>query len=1142
MSIFPIMKNIITALFISLIFLLNSAFADEIAKVDAIEGEVTYKLAAENDFKVVAKGQSLAEQDVIKTGRYGRAAILFGDGFLLRIAQNTTIQLKARKGDKAQEVSVESGKAYFFSREPKEFPLIATPAVTTAIRGTEFVVIATPLTTQVVLLHGAVECFNEKGKVSLLPGEQSNTKLGEAPVKSIMVNPTDAVQWALSYPVVIEGPAQNSSDKDLIKVSSMVSMGKSSQALDYYENLKGKSSSELDLYTANIFLSIGQVDQANSIIEKLVKSGYKSSDLSSLQSVIALTRNEKDKAKQYAENAYKEDNTSATAALSNAYLAQSNFDLEGAKQWYLKLIEQGQNKAFAYAKLAELELGSGDFDQAEDYINEAKQIAPEDSFVMTVDGFLKLFQDDADAGLAIFEKVVEKDANLAVARLGLGLAKINKGDVAGGRDQIKTAAFLEPQVSIYRSYLGKAYFEEENEKMAGQEYERAIELDPKDPTPFLYRAYNNLSQNKPVSALNDVEKSIELNNNRAVYRSSLQLDQDSGVKSANLAEVFTTLGFSEVARIEAIKSLNKNYTNYSAHRMLADSYQTIFLNDAQISERKIFDILSPLSFNAFSFRQSSNEASFNEYNSLFDRDEGRTTIGGNFDSGDDLLAPSIYYTAKEGDYAYQFGFDGAYTGGSKSNNYSYLQRGRIALQYQPTIEDRFLLQSTGLFTNRKDDQDPYSQTEFDDYNVDLGYQHRFSQTSKLIAEATYGNQKNNYLTNMTERFATANLIFPDETIMEDIDILVNEFAREKVKSFRGTTQYLYDSETVSSVAGVQLYFADQDRSEDSLELADSIGLFSELDFYLRSEGMNDVNAQDYYLYNTFHVAKWLDVHAGTTFSQIELGDREIPPFVDDTNNKSKLSPKLGVTMYPTDTTTIRASYFELLRKSSLEDTGSLEPTLVGGINQRFTDFPGAESRNLGLGVDQKVTNSTYFGVEGLLRHKTDRFNFADTDIDVNFSELTIASDSFITESYENHSRENIAKTYFYQVLTDEAVATIDYQWTGFSRDQDDDQDMDTQVNKIASGLRYFSPRGWFAYTTGTWREQDREGNGRRFDGNNDFWLFDAGLGYRLPKRHGSIVLQVNNIFDQNFIYDQSLGLEQYVRPDVSAALVASVNF
>jgi hypothetical protein len=46
-----------------------------------------------------------------------------------------------------------------------------------------------------------------------------------------------------------------------------------------------------------------------------------------------------------------------------------------------------------------------------------------------------------------------------------------------------------------------------------------------------------------VEALQDLQKAIELNDNRAVYRSRLQLDADLAARSASLARVYTDLGF-----------------------------------------------------------------------------------------------------------------------------------------------------------------------------------------------------------------------------------------------------------------------------------------------------------------------------------------------------------------------------------------------------------------------------------------------------------------------------------------------------------------------------------------------------------------------------------------------------------------------
>ena len=53
---------------------------------------------------------------------------------------------------------------------------------------------------------------------------------------------------------------------------------------------------------------------------------------------------------------------------------------------------------------------------------------------------------------------------------------------------LQTAVILEPNRSLLRSYLGKAFADAGAEARAESELTRAIGLDQKDPTPWLYSA------------------------------------------------------------------------------------------------------------------------------------------------------------------------------------------------------------------------------------------------------------------------------------------------------------------------------------------------------------------------------------------------------------------------------------------------------------------------------------------------------------------------------------------------------------------------------------------------------------------------------------------------------------------------------
>ena len=99
--------------------------------------------------------------------------------------------------------------------------------------------------------------------------------------------------------------------------------------------------------------------------------------------------------------------------------------------------------------------------------------------------------------------------------------------------------------SLIRSYLGKAYYEEKREKLFGD----PVRTSPSSSTPWTRRPgsttpSSSRASTAPSRPWQDMQKSIELNDNRAVYRSKLLLDQDLAARSASQARIYNDLGFS----------------------------------------------------------------------------------------------------------------------------------------------------------------------------------------------------------------------------------------------------------------------------------------------------------------------------------------------------------------------------------------------------------------------------------------------------------------------------------------------------------------------------------------------------------------------------------------------------------------------
>ncbi|MGH8525391.1 MAG: TonB-dependent receptor, partial [Gammaproteobacteria bacterium] len=309
----------------------------------------------------------------------------------------------------------------------------------------------------------------------------------------------------------------------------------------------------------------------------------------------------------------------------------------------------------------------------------AQALDPDLARTQTVLGFAYLTRIEVDKAKTAFDRAIARDPADPLPRLGLGLAKIREGDLDAGTEEIEIAASLDPNNSLVRSYLGKAYYEQKRSGLARTEFEQAKLLDPKDPTPWFYDAIQKQTTNRPVEALHDLQKAIDLNDNRAVYRSKLLLDEDLAARSANLARIYDDLGFQQRARVEAWKSVSADPASFSAHRFLADSYSSLQRHEiARVSELLQSQLLQPLSVTplqpelavanlAILQGAGPSSLSFYEYNPLFARNgiglQTNVLVGNNDTVADNFVVSGIHgrFSGSVGQFHYE-------TDGFRMNN------------------------------------------------------------------------------------------------------------------------------------------------------------------------------------------------------------------------------------------------------------------------------------------------------------------------------------------------------------------------------------------------------------------------------------------------------------------------------------------
>jgi len=80
------------------------------------------------------------------------------------------------------------------------------------------------------------------------------------------------------------------------------------------------------------------------------------------------------------------------------------------------------------------------------------------------------------------------------------------------------------------------------------------------------------------------------------------------------------------------------------------------------------------------------------------------------------------------------------------------------------------------------------------------------------------------------------------------------------------------------------------------------------------------------------------------------------------------------------------------------------------------------------------------------------------------------------------------------------------------------------TQKVPLSARVFHPSGFSLGVRGTFVDQsgDFQRNGTCCQsGSSKFWVFDAGISYRLPDRRGFVFVGATNIFNRNFLYQET---------------------
>jgi Tfp pilus assembly protein PilF len=1123
----------------------NAAPATNGIQIVVLQGTVEVLSAPGTTWQPAQARQLMQPLDRIRTASNSRVALRWSDQSVISFGASTELEiLPPDTSDSQDGLHLIRGITSFFHRDKPGRIRIITRGAEAGVEGTEFVLAVDAADrTTLSVVDGRVKFGNAQGTLVLTNAEQALAQLGKAPVRTAGFIANNLLQWCFYYPAVIDPDEVPFTADDTNALAGSIAAYRSGDLLGALAKYPaGNTGSDAGkIYHAAVLLSVGDVVETETILDSLTNhSGNIDRLAGALRQLIAAVK------RQPAA-------TTVAPQLASEFLADSYFEqsravretsLENALRLARRATDLAPHFGFAWERLAELEFSFGRADEATAALKKSLALAPQNAQALALRGFVLAQENDPREARLWFDRALVADSALGNAWLGRGLTSIQLGDTKGGREDLLVAAALEPQRAELRSYLGKAYAATGDDVHATKELALAKKLDPQDPTGWLYSALLNQEENNINQAINDLEKSQSLNDNRSVYRSQLLLDQDSAVRSANLANIYQDDGMYDTAVNEAGRAVSSDYANYSAHLFLAGSYDQMLSPDwsntrydtPAVDEFWMANLLAPTSAGWLS-----STIAERPYANLFDQDRfGLVSDSTYLSRGAWTENSEAFYTSDKFDF--DFGTSYLTDPGQRPNEDFEQREFDISMKGQLTPKDS-LFGAVQLgqvnegdvneYYNQADASQSYRLNDNQQPNLFLGYHHEWTpgvQTvflaSRQVSNQSYSNtnaaQSVGFNGGPGIGFQSVQYL---NGIAENVGIDTKEYSTE--------LQQIVEQENHTTVVGARYDWGEAAYGNFESGNGNILNYFPNLDPFLTQNFRLDYHHLSLYGYHTWQMADSFSVTAGLAYDLLhEPADVATTPFVDGEATKAQLSPKAGFIWTPTASTTLRGAYTRSLADFGNAQNDQLQPTEVAGFNQAFAslipesvavDSSGSRFDTFNASLEQKFSTGTYLILAG----------------DILYSEFSPIQGDFVflTSSPLNYSTYPLgfqqSLSYREQTVSARVDQLLGQQWAVGAKYSLSQAQLNTSYPQIPANLspgnasidsvlqtvtlnaNWNSPSGLFSVLQGNWYHQSNSGFSPAEPG-DDFWQLNAYAGYRFCHRRVELSVGLLNITDQNY--------------------------
>lgn len=565
------------------------------AQIVALTGQGQARNTQTAPWSQAALQQRLPAGADLRTLALSSAALLLADQTQIRMAANALVRLcEVQPGQTRLELGL--GRIWARTKAQPAGLQLQTPAALAAVRGTDWdVEVDAQGRTTLTVLSGLIEVSNAQGQVDVGPSEQATVVPGQAPVKRLLVNPRERVQWVMA-PELLPGrwPELNSGASPWLAQAANALRAGQLQTLQELVDARLAQAPDDALaqrLRTETEVQVGALEAAQQRLLQVWQTQH-DAQAAARRAQLLLALGRPQEAQAFITTALQQAPTASPLLLAQADAERLVGHGEAALALYRQALAQAQGniqQARAQAGLGRALMERGDLAAARQTLEEAVRLQPEDAEIRALAATADTQVLRHVAASKEFEAALALSGDDYVALAGDGLLALQRGEPERAREQLLKALVIEPRYAQAQVWLAVAEYQLHNTSAAYDALARARQADPNDPLPWQIESILRNDSGEAEEAIAAAREALT----RLPYLKSLEPLMSDSQGSANLGKALGDFGLEHWARAYAQQSYYPLWAG--SHFFMADRYESGFASNSEMHQGYLAD---PLAFGA----------------------------------------------------------------------------------------------------------------------------------------------------------------------------------------------------------------------------------------------------------------------------------------------------------------------------------------------------------------------------------------------------------------------------------------------------------------------------------------------------------------------------------------------------------------